>query len=232
MTTETNAFRLPRMLAGDPVVARLAGVAGAGWLTWLAMIGAGGPRGWTTLLTALPLTVGFTLPAVLVAVPLTLRALRQTTQRRRSTLITALVCAPVAAAAMSAGNQLRLVLLDQAPTGLPIITMVGDALTLLVVLLPVAWLLLALRVPPSRQRRSRVRSRDRVGLALGLGVATALSTAAMTPAVALVAAGSTSPTTTCLGSVPRPRRSTSPPLTSTSRSTAMATTTPRARCSL
>ena len=201
MATDRNASPLPRLLVGDLVLAALLGVAGAGWLAWLQVAGQG--QGRVPLLAGVVAVVGFTLPGVLVVVPLTLRALR----RERagvagSTTMAAMVCAPVAAAAMSAGNQVRLVLFDQAPPGLPIITMVGDGLSLLVVLLPVAWLVLSLRVLPSRLRRcpGRVRSRARAGLALGLGIATAMSMTALVPSAALGAPSVS--TASCLGSGP------------------------------
>ena len=186
MTTDRNASPLPRLLAGDLVVAFLMGVAGASWLAWLQAVGDGRSQGWDALFESVVTNVGFTLPAVLVVVPVTLRALRRDrADVARSTTMAGLVCAPVAAAAMSAGNQLRLVLFDQAPPGLPIITMVGDALSLMVVLLPVAWLVLALRNLRSRQLRSRVRGRARMGLALGLGITTAMSMTALVPSAAV-----------------------------------------------
>ncbi|HEY8620736.1 MAG TPA: fibronectin type III domain-containing protein, partial [Dermatophilaceae bacterium] len=185
MTTDRNSSSLPGQLLGDLVVALFMGLAGAGWLTWLAAVSDGRPHGWAALIGAVPAAVAFTLPAVLVVIPLTLRAARRNHARSaRFSAQTALVCAPFAAAVISAGNQLRLTLYGQVPPGLPIITMVGDTLSLLVVLVPLAGLLLALRALPSLPA-APARSRIRVGLALGVGIATAMSTATLTPAVAL-----------------------------------------------
>jgi hypothetical protein len=201
MNPDRNASPLPRQLVGDLVVALVLGLAGASWLAWLQAVSQGRSPEVAALLGSVVSVAGFTLPAVLVAVPVTLGALRRDrTEIARSTSMAGLLCAPVAAAAMSAGNQLRLVLFDQAPPGLPIITMVGDALSLLVVLLPVAWLLLALRHLTSRQVRARARGRARVGLALGLGIATAMSTGALMPTTAAGAPPVTA--STCLGSGP------------------------------
>ena len=150
----------------------------------------GPTRGWCQWVGSGLTVIAFTLPGVLVVVPLMLRG-----SRSRGTGTTGwipmlgLVVAPVTAAAISAGNQLRLVLLEKSPSGLPIITMVGDALSLLVVLLPAAWVLLGLRRLFAGRSRSGVRRRARVGLALGLGVATAMSTATLTPMAALGATG-------------------------------------------
>uniref|UniRef100_UPI0039830BBB multicopper oxidase domain-containing protein n=1 Tax=Lapillicoccus sp. TaxID=1909287 RepID=UPI0039830BBB len=206
MSSDRHVSPAPRLLVGDLVAAALLGLTGASGLAWLEVVGEGRSQGWAALLGgSLVAIIGFTLPAVLFAVPLTLALLRR--DRVDATLSTptgGLVCAPVAAATMSAGNQLRLVLFDQAPPGLPIVTMVGDALSLLVVLLPVAWLLLALRHPRPLRRRNggralvRARARARAGLALVLAIVTAMSTAALTPPAAV---GSPSPTaSTCLNS--------------------------------
>jgi hypothetical protein len=155
-------------------------------------------------LVSLMTVIAFTLPGVLVLVPLMLcRSRNQGAGAMAGTSMLGLVLAPVSAAAMSAGNQLRLVLLDQAPPGLPIITMVGDALTLLVALLPAAWLVLALRGLFARRARSGVRRRARVGMALGLGVVTAMSTATLTPTAAL---GATIGAATSTGVCPAGRR--------------------------
>ena len=196
MATKTNASPLRGLIVGDLALAILLGLAGATWLAWLAARGQGEPATGTALLQAVVTITGFTLPAVLVVFPLTLRVLRQNHPTiAASSTIAALLCAPVAAAAMSAGNQLRLVLFDQAP-GLPIIIMVGDTLTLLVVLLPVAWLSLTIRHLPSAELTARIRARARIGLVLGLGIATAMSTAVLTPTTAL---GATSASASCLG---------------------------------
>jgi len=203
MTTQRNTSPLPRFFVGDAVVAVLLGLAGAGWLAWLQGVGEGRSRDLATLLEGVVTVTGFTLPAVLVAVPVILGALRRDRDDiARSSAMAGLACAPVAAAAMSAGNQLRLVLFHQTPPGLPIITMVGDTLTLLVVLLPVSWLVLGLRHLRTRQLRpsALAHRRARTGLALGLGIATAISTAALIPTTAVGAPSATA--SSCLGSGP------------------------------
>ena len=58
-------------------------------------------------------------------------------------------------------------------------------MSLLVVLLPSAWLVLDLRGLLARQPRSGVRTRARVGLAAGLEFAVALTTATLRPTAAL-----------------------------------------------
>ena len=204
MTTDRRASHLPRLLVGDLVVALLLGVAGASWLVWLSLLGNGPAQSWSARLVSVLTVIAFTLPGVLVVVPLMLRGSRSRGAAvNRWTPMVGLVVAPVTAAAMSAGNQLRLALLDQAPSGLPIITMVGDALSLLVVLLPAAWLVLGLRRLFARRSRSGVRRRARVGLALGLGVATAMSTATLTPTAALGATvGAATSTGVCPAGAP------------------------------
>ena len=178
------------------------GVAGACWLAWLQAAGqgqSGQSMDWATLLGV----ASFTLPAVVLVVPATLWALRRGwavgAMGASRVVMAGVVCAPVAAVSMSAGNQLSLVLSDRLPPGLPIISMVGDSLTLLVVLLPVAWLVLGLRYLHSRLATG-TGHRGRAALALGLGIATAMSTAALAPSTAMgvstaaTAAGSVCPT--------------------------------------
>jgi manganese oxidase len=196
MTSDRNTSPLPRPLAGDLVVATAMAVAGATWLAWLQLVGESQAAGRTGLLGTVMTTLGFTIQGVLIAVPLTLRAARggQPTVARMTPMV-GLVCALVAAAVMSAGNQLRLVLFGQLPPGLPVMNIVGDALTLLVVLVPVACLALALRKVQLRRKqsallqtgqlRSPARARTRTGLALGLGVVTAMSTVALVPPAAV-----------------------------------------------
>jgi FtsP/CotA-like multicopper oxidase with cupredoxin domain len=211
MTSDGNASAQHRHLVGDLAVALMLGFVGAGWLTWLRLLDEGQPLGWALLLASTITMMGFTLPAILAVVPLSLHALRRGEgEASHSMFMAGLVCAPVAAAAMSAGNQLRLVLFDQAPPGLPIITMVGDSLSLLVVLLPVAVLALGLRHVLGRRRlqprhlRISPGARVRVALVMGLGIATAMSTSALAPSPALgvpsVSAAS------CLGSSGKPTK--------------------------
>ncbi len=203
MTPARHTAPFSRLLVGDLVLALVMGIAGAAWLAWLQVVGEGPQLVLATLFDVVVTVTGFTLPAVLVVVPVTLTALRRhRADVARSTTMAGLVCAPVAATAMSAGNQLRLVLFDQAPAGLPLYTMVGDALSLLVVLLPVGWVVLAMRRLWSQRLRSsdRIRARARAGLALGLGLVTALSTSALMPTTA-VGAPSVA-TSSCLDSGP------------------------------
>jgi manganese oxidase len=201
MTIDRNPARRTRLPAGDLLVALAMGLAGSGWLAWLATVGQGRAQSLDSLLRSALTIAVFALPPVLVAVPVTLNALRRDhSDVARSSALAGLVCAPLAAAAMSAGNQLRLGLFGQAPPGLPVLTMVGDALSLLVILLPVAWLALALRRLPSRRRLSHTRSRARAGLAMGLGIAVAMSTAAFMPTTAAGAPSATA--SACLDSGP------------------------------
>jgi hypothetical protein len=199
MTTDRGARPIPRLLAGDLVAAMVLGLAGASWLASLQSVGDGGSQGWAGLVSTVTVA-GFTLPAVLVAVHLTLGSLRRAgVDVARSSATAGLACAPVAAVAISAGNQLRVVLFGQTPPGPPIITMLGDALSLLVVLVPVAWLVLALRNLRTRQLRSaRARGRARAGLALAMSLVIAMSTAALMPAHATGAPSATA--ASCLDS--------------------------------
>ncbi|XAS67571.1 multicopper oxidase domain-containing protein [Micrococcaceae bacterium Sec5.7] len=205
-----SSFRRP--LAGDLVLAVLMGSAGAGWLAWLQMAGGGGPYDQASLLETAVAVTAFSLPLVLFAVPLTLRALRHAetpfSTSAFSTIAGGLLCAPVAAGAMSAGNQLRLVLFDQEPPGLPVATMVGDALSLLVVLLPVSGLAVAARhLLDSRQPRPRagISSSARTALAMGLALTTGLGTTFLTaiPAAAVASAHVTAATGVCPGAAPQ-----------------------------
>jgi len=208
MTSAPTTSPLTRLLLGDLVVALLMGVVGAGWLAWLQAVNGAQALTLAGLLTM----IGFTLPAVLFAVPVTLIALRRDPATvRLSPSMTALVCAPVAAAAISSGNQLHLVLFDRAPLaggGLPVITLTGDALSLLAALLPMAVVALVVR---DRHRLRQVRGRHtgvrisgsrraRGGLALAVGIATAMSTASLVPSAAVGAPSAS--TATCLGSGP------------------------------
>lgn len=191
MTNTRNNSPLPRLLVGDLVVALLLGLAGAVRLAWLQMVDEGRPGGWPALLNLAVTIANCTLPAVLVVVPVTLMAGRRArTALSPRTALQDLLCAPVAATAMSAGNQLRLVLLDQAPPGLPVVTMVRDLLSLLLVLLPLAWFVLPLR-HASPRLPSLTTTRARVGVALGLALAAAMSATALAPFAAVAAPSAT-----------------------------------------
>ena len=155
-----TTFPLPRLLASDLAVALSMGVAGASWLAWLQAAGKGQALGVDELLRSVLTVLAFSVQGVLIAVPLILRALRShRADGWREPFLAGFVCAPVAAAVISAGNQSRLYLFDLAPAGLPIITMAGDVLALLAVLLPVAFLSLGLVQLRSRHLRSRGRER-------------------------------------------------------------------------
>ena len=192
MTTTRTASPLHGRLAGDLVVALLLGMAGASWLAWLQLVAEGGPQGAAVLLDLLVNITAYTLPVVLVVLPLTLMALRRAgADLALPTLMAGFVCAPVVAAVMSVTNQLRLVLSDQPPPGLPITTALGDALSLLVVLLPVACFVLPGRRPQSRQARVRTRTRPRTGVVLRLGIVTVMGAAALAPTTAITSASAT-----------------------------------------
>ena len=199
MTPARYTFPSPRLLAGDLVLSLVMGIAGAVGLAWLQVVGDGSQQVLAALFDVVATVTGFTLPAALVVVPVTLRALRHDhADVARSTTMSGLICAPVAATAMSAGNQLRLVLFNQAPAGLPLYTMMADALSLLVVLLPVGWVMVAMRHLWSQRKRSSDRTRARTGLALGLGLVTVMSTSALMPTTAVGAPSAA--TSSCLGS--------------------------------
>ena len=165
VNSKRTTFPLPRLLASDLAVALSMGVAGASWLAWLQAAGKGQALGVDELLRSVLTVLAFSVQGVLIAVPLILRALRShRADGWREPFLASFVCAPVAAAVISAGNQSRLYLFDLAPAGLhlapaglPINTMAGDALALLVVLLPVAFLSLGLVQLRSRHFRSRGR---------------------------------------------------------------------------
>src|SRR3954464_8325377 len=120
-----------RVTVTDLATAIVVGLAGGLWLSWLDLHagdggGLQGPVGHSTTVLA------FTLPPVLAILPVTAAALRG-----RSGSAALLQSALAAAAALAVGNQLRLVSLDGAGTGLPVLDLLGDAVTVLPVVVAV-----------------------------------------------------------------------------------------------
>ena len=159
------------------MIALLMTLTGSCWLSILQWL-AGGKvaAGPSTLGRGFALG-GFALPLVLLVVPVTLMVLRR---RGTPVALAGVLCAPVAAVAISAANQLRLTILDQAPAGLLLVNLVGDLLSLLVVVLPVGLLALVL---PGRAP-GRLRARGRTSMILGVGLATTLVSATVAPSLA------------------------------------------------
>ena len=205
MTTRTSTARRPRRLtSADVVVAVSLGVAGATWLSWLDLHAVSsrvgdGPVGHAVTVLA------FTLPLVLALVPVVLA----TAPGSRWSGTAAVRSLSAASIALAVGNQLRLVVLEEPRTGLPAVVLAGDALAVLVVLVPVVMVLFAL----ARLSAPRVRARVRAGMAVAIGSVTVLGVVALAPGqasaagaladVARSAAASTTSTSDCLdGAVP------------------------------
>ncbi|HET7475818.1 MAG TPA: multicopper oxidase domain-containing protein [Dermatophilaceae bacterium] len=194
MTSSRTAAGARRPLVGDLALASSTGLASVFALAWLSLLSAGDPAGPAAVLTGALAVAGFVLPMVLVVTASTLVWLRQ---RGRLAWTAAFVLAPAAAAAASAGNQLRLVFFDAAPTAqrvLPVVGFVGDALTLLALTLP----LCALGIAAQQTHWRRLGARRRTVLVAG--VATALVAG---PAAAMTAVAAPSPATqSCLNGGP------------------------------
>ncbi|WP_458538723.1 multicopper oxidase domain-containing protein [Oryzihumus sp.] len=159
-------------------------VTGAGWLAFLYSFAATSSDAWSGTRAALAIAAT-SAPAVLLAVPVALAATR--CHRRTSTLpgpTTVVVATTVAAAAIAAGNQVRGLVGGWAPGQLPVAALVGDAMSLLVILLPAGVAVVCL----GRRGRHERRSRSRYAMLMAVGLASALTGTTLAPSVALASA--------------------------------------------
>ena len=190
MTNVRHPVPPSRQIGGELLVAELLCLAGSLWLAWLQLADAGRPAS-AALVLSLGLTINvFALPLAVVAVPVTLWLGRS---KDSPAVMVALACAPVAAASIAVGEQLHGALANRPTTGLPVFNLVDDFLTLLVVVLPATFVVLAVRGAHGRPPRPTSR---RVAVVL----AAALATVVGTSLVPTAAVGAPSPTaTSCLG---------------------------------
>jgi manganese oxidase len=187
----------PRL--GDLILALVLAVAGSCWLSWLQLVDVAQPADRAAVLARAAWVAALALPGCLLAVSAVLFALRRAEPSRRPPLaLASVMCAPVAAIAVSLGNQLQAAVHGQWPTAATVLAPVGDALSLLVVLLPLSFLGVAVL----RRRTSRLSRRARASLAVAVSLVTMLSTSSYGPMAAAVAPA---PTTSCLTGGPANR---------------------------
>ncbi|WP_083707148.1 multicopper oxidase domain-containing protein [Intrasporangium flavum] len=189
----TPAGSLGRGGLPDVLMALVVGVTGGAWLSWLdlhspAAAVSQGPVGHTVTVLA------FTVPPVLAILPVTSASLRGRVGEPSAVLR----CVIAVAVALAVGNQLRLVVLDDAPGGLPVLRLFGDAAVVLVVIVPGVVLMRMMQRAPLRPAgiRRRISRASRVFAAGFAAVAVVLvapvaqaSPAAPTAAGATGAAG-------------------------------------------
>ncbi len=173
--------------AATTTLALVLGVAGSSWLAWTT-VSTSTPVPARGLLISAGLIAAVALPAVLVAVHVTRAALRRAWGRAPGVLVESFAVAPAAALAIALGHQLGQVLLrdDTTSSLLPVLAMVADTVTLLVVLLPLACLLVALL----RSQPGRIPMRLRAALVAAVWLLVAAVPAGMAPSAAAPAAES------------------------------------------
>ncbi|WP_310528260.1 multicopper oxidase domain-containing protein, partial [Nocardioides sp.] len=191
MTNPRSESLALRQLAGDLVIATLLAVTGTVWLSWLMS-----DHDLTTsqLLIDSAAMLAITLPLVMVAVVVPLNLAREQLSQQPVIPVSLLATAPAAALAISAAHQAHLVFLSAYSTTVSLVDLMGDAASLLVVVVPVMVALLTLRhLDPAPLLR-----RWPVVLAVVVG----LNTAALTATLAPGASGSTPGNTSCLAGGP------------------------------
>ncbi|MGA8979089.1 MAG: multicopper oxidase domain-containing protein [Pedococcus sp.] len=190
MNTTPRPFAQSGHLRPDVALAAVMTLVGSCWLAWLSLrtgaLTSQQAVGHAALSTAL-----VSAPETLLAVPVTLALLRDRgTEQRISATSHVVASSLVAAATLSGGNQLHALFAGAAPSQLAVFALVGDALSLLTVLLPTAALAALVtrhRGAPRGTRRSR-------------RVLAAVITAAVAAAASLAAspAQASSPPSGCL----------------------------------
>jgi FtsP/CotA-like multicopper oxidase with cupredoxin domain/predicted outer membrane lipoprotein len=199
---------VPRVVT-DVIIACAFAVLGALWLGWLELAGAQGPLSWGAALGGLPVT-GFLLPLLALAVPTVLAHDRRAGQRAGrpagrqgspgpdlppSVVLATLQLAMSAALAAAAGNGIRSTFFDAGSGALPVVALLADTASLLVVYVPLSALVLLLPRLPGLvgevlQRAARGRRTVAVLSVLAMAVATAA--ASSVPAAAAPSTGSSS----------------------------------------
>ncbi|KQZ87450.1 hypothetical protein ASD62_17865 [Phycicoccus sp. Root563] len=209
MTQSPRPVPLVARITRDVLIACAFAVLGALWLGWLELAGAQGHVGAGAALDGLPVT-GFLLPLLVIAVPTVLAHDRrgQVGAGHRgvghnlpdaalpsSPVVAALQLAMTGALAAAAGNGIRSTFFDAGSGALPVVALLADTASLLVVYLPfAAVVLIAPRLPralPSLLRRV-ARSRRTVAVLSVAAVAAATAAASSVPAAAAPSPGSTS----------------------------------------
>ncbi len=199
---------VPRVVA-DVFIAGGFAVLGALWLGWLELAGPQGPPSLDAALGGLPVT-GFLLPLLVLAVPTSLAHHRRSgngsdhrTGRRHapgtdlppSVVLATLQLALTAALTAAAGNGIRSTFFDTGSGALPVVALLADTASLLVVYVPLAGLVLTLprltsAAPQALLRMAR--GRRTVAVLSVVAVAAATAAASSVPAVAAPSAGSLS----------------------------------------
>jgi FtsP/CotA-like multicopper oxidase with cupredoxin domain len=188
--TDRTRTRLPK---GDLAVGAVLGAVGAVWLAWLTS--GRDTTGPILVRAAQAAALGF--PSVLVAVTAVLAIVRDAHASSRPPVVrTALAAATVASVVLAAADQLCQVVGGALPVTheLPVVTLLGDVLVLMVVLVPTALLLYA---------APRIRTRALTRPAL-FGTATLIAVVVPVSQLATstsAAAATTSRTTACLAGV-------------------------------
>ncbi len=195
MDTTPRLFARSGHLRPDVALAAVMTVVGSGWLAWLGLRSGAlpdqGSLGPAALATALA-----SAPETLLAVPVTLALLRDRGDESGASPTTRVIASSlVAAATLSGGNQLHALFAGSASSQLAVFALVGDALSLLTVLLPTAVCAALITRHRGRPRDAR-RSRTTLVAVLAAAVAAAASLAA-SPAQA-----SSSPSSGCLSGGP------------------------------
>src|SRR3954453_20117454 len=159
--------RTSQLLPRDLVMGLAMVVAGTAWLSWLHPADVSGG-----LLTEVAVAVPCAFALVLLVLPVTVLRLRLAEDAGTNVPVAVLQCAGLTAAAIAAGNALSDLLTARAALELGTLTsMLNDASTLIVVLLPLAGVTLALRPGQPGPFRSPRRTGLVVGLALAMPAA-------------------------------------------------------------
>src|SRR3954451_20962396 len=169
-----------QLLPRDLVMGLAMVAAGIAWLSWLHPATAS-----DSLFTDVAVAAPCAFALVLLALPVTVLRLRLAEDTGANVPIAGLRCAALTAAAVAAGNTVADVLTRRVGLGLGTLSsVVDDASTLIVVLLPLAALTVAWRpVQPGP-----VRSPRRTGLVVGLALALPVTLGGLTPTSAATAA--------------------------------------------
>src|SRR3954470_2020986 len=172
--------RTSQLLPRDLVMGLAMVVAGTAWLAWLhpAEVSDG-------FLAAVRVAVPCGFRLVLLVLPVAVLRLRRAEETGANIPVAVLRCAALTAGAIAAGNALSALITGRAGLELGTVgSMVNDASTLIVVLLPLSALTIALR--PGQPGRSR--SPRRTGLVVGLALAMPAALGSMVPAGSATAA--------------------------------------------
>src|SRR3954447_16215643 len=191
--TQRVLTRTSQLLPRDLVMGLAMVAAGTAWLSWLhpGDVSDGFLAG-----VAVAAPCAFAL--VLLVLPVTVLRLRRAEETGANIPIAVLQCAALTSAAIAVGNALSGVVTGRVGPGLGTIgSVLDDASTLIVVLLPLAGLTIALRpLQPSRRRSPR-----RTGLVIGLALAMPAALGGIVPATAATVTP-TATATDCLNGGP------------------------------